>query len=72
MNKAGGIGIAIGVIAGIAYSMSSTESSNETIPIVEEIDLNESVEEEIAVEEPEQTGRELSVELSETIGLKSP
>ena len=82
MNKAAGIGIAviiIAIIVGIAYSVSS---SDENLPTVDELDLNESVllEEELASEEPEEVaseeleeaGREFSVELTEAIGLKSP
>ena len=77
MNKIVGIGIAIIVIvaiAGVAYSLSSTESSDENLPVVDDLNLNESglLDEEIVSEEPEQTGRELSVELTENIGIKSP
>ena len=85
MNKAAGIGIAviiIVVIVGIAYSLSSTESSEENLPTVDDLNLDESIlldeevvseepEQEIVSEEPEQEGTEFSVELTETVGIKS-
>jgi len=77
VNKFAGIGIAaiiIALIIGIVYSSSSTEPSDEDLPVTEELDLDESVslEEEIVSEEPEQTGTDFSVELTEKIGIKSP
>jgi len=77
VNKAAGIGIAIviiGAIIGVAYSMSSSNTSEDNLPTVEEIILDESisVKEEIVSEEPEQTGNDFSVELTESIGLKTP
>jgi len=45
MNKAGGIGIAIviiGAIIGVVYSMSSN-TSEDNLPVVEDIILNESI-----------------------------
>ncbi len=56
MNRAGGIGIAIliiVVIIGVAYSMSSSDTSEDNLPTVEEVILDEtiSVEEEIVSEE---------------------
>ncbi len=80
MNRAGGIGIAIliiVVIIGVAYSMSSSDTSEDNLPTVEEVTLDEtiSVEEEIVseeLEEPEQTGTDFSEELTEKLGLKSP
>jgi len=56
MNKVVGIGIAIiiiGAIIGVAYSMSSSNTSDDNLPVVEEIILEESisVEEEIVSEE---------------------
>ena len=76
MNKPIGIGIAviaIVLIVGIAYSLSSTESDEKKLPIMENNDLDNLTtgeKEEISV--PEQTGKEFSVELTEKIGLKSP
>ena len=80
MNKSAGIGIAaiiVIIIIGIAYSSYSTEPSEENLPTTEELDLGESIsiEEEIVaeeLEEPEQTGTDFSVELTEKMGLKSP
>ena len=86
MNKAVGVGIAVIIIvaiAGIAYSLSSTESSDGNLPVVGDLNLDESVlldeeivteelDEEIVSEELEQTGKEFSVELTEDIGIKSP
>ena len=77
MNKAGGVGIGIVIIVviiGVVYSMSSSNTSEDNLPTVEEIILDESisVEGEIASEEPEQTGNDFSVEFSESIGLKTP
>jgi len=73
MNKVVGVGIAIviiGAIIGVAYSMSSSNTSEGNLPTSEEINLDESisVEEEIVTEE----GKEFSVEFSETVGIKSP
>jgi len=56
MNKAAGVGIAIviiGVIIGVAYSMSSSNTSEDNLPTTEELSLDESisVEEEIVTEE---------------------
>ena len=71
MNKAGGIGVIIAVIIGIvivsaAISMDSVEDTDSISEVV--------LEESIAIEEPEveEEGRDLSVELRESIGLKSP
>ena len=80
VKKSAGIGIAaiiIALIIGIAYSSSLTESSEENLPTTEELNLDESVslEEEIVseeLEEPEQTGTDFSVELTEKLGIKSP
>jgi len=76
MNKSLSIGIVvivIVIISGIAYSLSSTESNEKNLSIIEDIDLDDltSVEEE-TISIPEQTGREFSVEFTEKIGLKSP
>ena len=77
MNRTGGIGIAILIIVaiiGVAYSMSSSDTSEDNLPTVEEAILDEtiSVEEEIVSEEPEQTGTDHSVELEESLGFKTP
>jgi len=73
MNKtiAGGIVIIIIVsVIGIAYSLTS-EFDDEKSPINKISDLEESSTEGI-IEETEQTGRELSVEFNESIGLTTP
>jgi hypothetical protein len=77
MNKAGGVGIGIVIIVliiGVVYSMSSSNTSEDNLPTVEDINFDESisVEEEIVSEEPEQTGNDFSVEFSESIGLTNP
>ena len=77
MNKVGGIGIAIviiGAIIGVTYSMSSSNTSEENLPTVEEINLEESisVDEEIVSEESEQTSTAHSVEFEEEMGFKTP
>ena len=77
MNRAGGIGIAIliiVVIIGVAYSMSSSDTSEDNLPTVEEVILDEtiSVDEEIVSEEPEQTGTAHSVELEESMEMSTP
>ena len=76
MNKSVVIGIAIVIIIaiiGVAYSISSSEKNEEKIPGVEDVILDEilDVQEEIASEETVQQGREISVEFSETIGIKT-
>lgn len=66
MNKVAGIGIAIVIIIaiiGTAYSMSLSDTNEDNIPIV----VNE-----VITEEPENTGTDFSVELTEKIGLKTP
>ena len=80
MNKAAGIGIVIVVIIGIIIVIGgiSMNSSNENkAPIVEEnTSKNSSLEESLSIEEETQEveteGRSLSVELSETMNLRSP
>ena len=77
MNRVGGIGIAIliiVVIIGVVYYMSSSNTSEDNLPTVEEIILNESIsiEEEIVPEELEQTVTAHSVELEESMGFKTP
>jgi hypothetical protein len=72
VNKIAIIGIIIAVIIGIGAASSiignseneSKNSQSEQIPIIEEI---------IPVEtEPEQKGKNISLELTESIGLTSP
>ena len=72
MNKIAIIGIIIAVIIGIGAASSiignsedeSKNSQSDQVPIIEEI---------IPVEtEPEQKGKNISLELTESIGLKSP
>jgi len=76
MNKSLSIGIVvivIVIISGIVYSLSSTESDEKNLSIIEDIDLDDLTSvEEGTVSIPEQTGREFSVEFTEKIGLKSP
>ena len=75
MKKAVGIGVIIAVIIGVIVVSAgiSMDSVEDTGSISEEVDLEETIEEEepIAVEE-EPEGRDLSVELRESIGLKGP
>ena len=75
MNKAVGIGIGVVIIIaiiGVAYSLSSFEKNEENVQDIP-VDLNESIqiEEEIISEEPVEQGREISVEFSESIGIKT-
>jgi hypothetical protein len=70
MNKAVGGGIAVIVIIGIivlAYSFTTTESTIADISENDVLDLEETNQ-----EEPTQSGREFSVELSDSIGLTTP
>lgn len=76
MNKVTIIGVIIVVIIGIGVvsSMSFTENTEEEVFTSEEkiildevIPIEESIE-----EEPEKTGKSITVELTETIGLKGP
>ena len=81
MNKAAGIGAIVAVIIGIiivtaAFSMDSTEDNDSAL---EETQLGESisvVESEIEVieetAEVEETGKDIIVELEESVGLKTP
>ncbi len=84
MNKAAGIGAIVAVIIGIiivsaAFSMDSTEDNDsaleetqlgESIPIEEsEIEVVEDTVEESEIEE---TGKDFSVEFTESVGLKTP
>ncbi len=84
MNKAAGIGAIVAVIIGIiivtaAFSMDSTEdndSASEEILIEESIPVEESeievVEETVVESEVEETGKDFSVEFTESVGLKTP
>ena len=84
VNKAAGIGVIIAVIIGIiivsaGISMDSVQVE-ETTPVEEVVEVEEAilVEEEVdAVEETtpveeEEGGRNLSVEFTEKVGIKSP
>jgi len=77
MNKAGGVGIGIVIIVviiGVVYLMSSSNTSEDNLPTVEDINFDESisVDGEIVSEEPEQAGNDFSVEFSESIGISNP
>ncbi len=84
MNKTAVIGAIFAVIIGIiivsaAFSMDSTEdndSASEEILIEESIPVEESeievVEETVVESEIEETGKDLSVEFTESVGLKTP
>lgn len=81
MNKGIVVGIPIIIIAIIALVASSSnfESSDEITKKVEQRDIVvenpievEETMEKIVEEEVEQKGRELSIEFSETIGIKTP
>ena len=86
VNKAAGIGVIIAVIIGIiivsaGISMDSVQVE-ETTPVEEVVEVEESipVEEEVDAveettpveEEEEEGGRNLSVEFTEKVGIKSP
>ncbi len=86
MNKAAGVGVIIAIIIGIII-VSATVSNDsvqveETIPVEETVDVEETipveetvdVEETIPVEETvdEDEGKNITVELTESIGLKGP
>jgi hypothetical protein len=67
MNKAVILGAIIAIVIGIIIVsvVSSLEfSNNETIPVEEEVVLEETI--------PVEEGRDLSVEFTESINLKSP
>ena len=80
MNKAAGIGAVIAVIIGIiivsaTFSMDSSVEDKSSVS--EEVVIEESMEEEVVIgesmEEPEvveKEGKDITVELRETIGLK--
>jgi len=80
MNKAAGIGAVIAVIIGIiivsaTFSMDSSVEDKSSVS--EEVVIGESMEEEVVIgesmEEPEvveKEGKDITVELRETIGLK--
>ena len=78
MNKAVVVGISIIVIIsiiGITYSASSNDPVETNLIEVEDelnLDATVPVEEDLVSDESSQTGRELSVELTESIGVKSP
>lgn len=75
MNKGVIIGVVIIVVIGIGVisSMSSMENNEkEVLSSDEELILNEITPIEEDLEEPEKTGRNITVELTETIGLKGP
>ena len=72
MNKGVVIGIILAIIVvGIIGATSlNFEASNNSV--VEDVVENESISVEETVSEPEKVGRELSVELTESVGLKGP
>jgi len=79
MNKAVGIGITVAVIVGIIIvgGISMNSSNENSAPIVEEnTSRDSSLEESLSIEEETQKveteGRSFSVELSETVNLRSP
>lgn len=79
MNRVVGVGIALVIVTiiaiiGVTYSMSSSNTNEDNLLTVEDVNLEESLalEEEIISEEPEQAGQEFSVELTERIGIKTP
>jgi len=76
VNKVAIIGIivVIAIVIGVASSMSSMEKiEDDVIPTDNEIILDEIVPvEEDLEEESESTGNSIAVELTESIGLKTP
>ena len=74
MNKAAGVGVIIAIIIGIII-VSATVSNDsveveETIPVEETVDVEETIPVEETVDEDE--GKNITVELIESIGLKGP
>ena len=80
MNKVTGIGVIIAVIVGIIIvvaGISMNSLTEDQVPVLEEnisenIILEESLPIEGETQEAENEGRNLSVELSETMNLKGP
>ena len=75
MNKGVIIGIIIiaAVGIGIISLMSSTENPKEVLPSDEKIILEEVIDLEVNLqEEPKKTGKNIAVELNETVGLTTP
>ena len=80
MNKVTGIGVIIAVIVGIIIvvaGISMNSLTEDQVPVLEEnisenIILEESLPIEGETQEVENEGRNLSVELSETMNLKGP
>jgi len=83
VNKAAGIGAIIAVIIGIVIVSAATISMDFSVEdeglVSEEIVIEESFEEEVvfeeSIEEPEvveEEGKDLSVELKESLGFKTP
>ena len=74
MKKTVGVAIiAIVIIVGVAYLLSSTELNSGNLPETEDLISDEiALTEVVDSEEPESTGREISIEFNEKIGLKSP
>jgi hypothetical protein len=75
MNKTAIIGIiiVIAIIIGVVSSMSSMEKVGDDVLLTdEELILDEIVPEEDSAEEPETTGKSLTVELSESMKFKAP
>ncbi len=82
MNKAAGIGAVIAVIIGIiivsaTFSMDSSVEDKGSVS--EKVVIEESIEEKVVIEESieepevvEEEGKDFTVELTETIGLKGP
>ena len=84
MKKAIGIGVIVAVVIGVIIvsavvsmdSVKDTGSNSKEVVLEESIEIEEPevvLEESIEIEEPEvKEGRDLSVEFTESIGLKGP
>jgi uncharacterized membrane protein YagU involved in acid resistance len=75
MNKAAIIGIiiVIAIVIGVVSSMSSMEKIGDEVLLTDkELVLDEIIPEEDLAEEPETTGKSITVELSESMGFKTP
>jgi len=74
VNKAAGVGVIIAIIIGIiivsATVSNDTVEVEETIPVEETVDVEETIPVEETVDEDE--GKNITVELTESIGLKGP
>lgn len=72
MNKGVVIGVTLVIIIVGIIGVTSLNFEASDNSVVEDIVENESIPIEEIISEPEKEGRDLSVELTESVGLKSP